>query len=55
MWVGLLIVFVILLKAKNSKEISHNSTVARGILTTVLLVWCVMSLAGESEFLYFGF
>jgi len=55
MWAFFLIAFVIVLNAKNSKEVDFEPTVRKGLSTVVLLVWSIVSMAGVSEFLYFGF
>ena len=47
--------FLIVLLGKNSKEIKFKPTVARALLTAILLSWSILSLSGLSEFLYFDF
>ena len=47
--------FGIIFFGKNSKEIRFKPTVARALLTVVLMVWSILSLSGVSEFLYFDF
>ena len=47
--------FLIVLLGKNSKEIKFKPTVARALLTVILLSWSILSLSGLSEFLYFDF
>lgn len=55
MGVLLIVVLVLSVKGKNSSEIEFKESGKRGIVTVLLLVWSVFSLAGVSEFLYFGF
>jgi len=38
-----------------SNEIVFKPTKKRGAFTVLLLFWSIVSLAGVSEFLYFGF
>jgi D-alanyl-lipoteichoic acid acyltransferase DltB (MBOAT superfamily) len=55
MWVMLIVVLVLSVKAKNSSEIVFRETKGRAAAAILLLVWSIFSLAGVSEFLYFGF
>ena len=55
MWFFLLIGFLLVLNAKNSNEIEFKPTKTKCIFAVVLLFWSIISLAGVSEFLYFGF
>lgn len=55
MWIFMLLAFGLVLNAKNSNEIEFKPTTTRLIFCTVLFVWAILSLAGVSEFLYFGF
>ena len=55
MWGFMFISLFIVLNFKNSSEIKPKASVARGIVTAVLIYWSVMSLSGISEFLYFDF
>lgn len=55
MWEMLLVAFLLVLNAKNSKEIEFKPTIIRGVFALILLFWSIVSLAGVSEFLYFGF
>lgn len=43
------------LEFKNSSEWVFKPTVWRSLLTVVLMFWCIVSLSGVSEFLYFDF
>lgn len=55
MWGILLLGFMLILNAKNSSEIEFKPTKTKCVFTVVLLFWSIISLAGVSEFLYFGF
>ncbi|MBR5566137.1 MAG: MBOAT family protein [Roseburia sp.] len=55
MWGILLLGFLLILNAPNSNEIVFKPTKKRGVFTVLLLFWSIVSLAGVSEFLYFGF
>jgi D-alanyl-lipoteichoic acid acyltransferase DltB (MBOAT superfamily) len=55
MWVMLIIVLVLSVKARNSSEIVFQETKGRAAATVILLVWSILSFSGVSEFLYFGF
>lgn len=39
----------------NSKEIQFQPTIARSLITVLLIVWSVMSFSGISTFIYFNF
>lgn len=55
MWLFFSISFICILLFKNSSEIEFKPTIARGIISIIMLVWGVMSLSGISTFLYFNF
>jgi D-alanyl-lipoteichoic acid acyltransferase DltB (MBOAT superfamily) len=55
MWIMLAVVLLLSVKARNSSEIVFEETKRRAAATVILLVWSIFSLAGVSEFLYFGF
>jgi D-alanyl-lipoteichoic acid acyltransferase DltB (MBOAT superfamily) len=55
MWIMLVVVLFLSVKARNSSEIVFRETKRRAAATVILLVWSIFSLAGVSEFLYFGF
>lgn len=55
MWGMFLLAFLLILNAKNSSELEFKPTKARCVLAVVMLFWSIISLAGVSEFLYFGF
>lgn len=56
-WAVLLVMVfgVILLKNTQEKMQTDKYNRLRGIVTAVLLVWCIISLSDVSEFLYFNF
>jgi hypothetical protein len=45
----------IVLNCKNLHEGEHRLTWATALGTVILLVWCICSLSGVAEFLYFNF
>ena len=51
----LMVCFVIVLVGKNSYELEWKVTGKSAVMTILLLVWSIMSLAGVSVFLYFNF
>lgn len=51
----LMVCFVIVLVGKNSYEREWKVTGKSAVMTILLLVWSIMSLAGVSVFLYFNF
>lgn len=55
MWGILLLGFLLIFNAKNSSEIEFKTTKVKGAFTVLILFWSIVSLAGVSEFLYFGF
>lgn len=55
MWIFILVALMIVLNLKNISEIRFKSTFGRAVLTSILLVWSIVSLSGVSIFLYFNF
>jgi len=55
MWGMFLLGFLLILNAKNSNELEFKPTVTRGVFAVIMLFWSIITLAGVSEFLYFGF
>ncbi len=55
MWIFLLAAFFAVLNCPNSRELRFRPTVKNSVVTVVLLLWSVVSLAGVSTFLYFNF
>lgn len=55
LWVFILGAFFVVLNMKHSQELKFRPTVMTSIVTAALMVWSVVSLAGVSTFLYFGF
>ena len=55
MWLVMLVGFLLVFNAKNSSEMEFKPTRIRGVFTVLILFWAIVSLAGVSEFLYFGF
>lgn len=55
LWVFILGAFFVVLNMKNSRETEFRPTIRMSIMTVVFMVWSVVSLAGVSTFLYFGF
>lgn len=62
-YVGAFIIFILIsligscffTKNTNEKEKNFNYSMGKGVITVVLLVWCIISLSSISEFLYFEF
>lgn len=55
LWMFILGAFFVVLNMKNSRETKFRPTIRMSIATVVFLTWSVVSLAGVSTFLYFGF
>ena len=55
MWGMFIMAFLLILNAKNSSELEFKPTKTRCVFTVLMLFWSIISLAGVSEFLYFGF
>lgn len=55
MWGFLAFGFLLVFNAKNSAEIDFKPTFTKALITIIALLWSIVSLAGVSEFLYFGF
>lgn len=55
LWLFILGAFYIVLNFRNSKEIEFKPTMTRSLITVIFIFWSVVSLAGVSTFLYFGF
>ncbi len=55
LWFFILGAFFVVLNCRNSKEIEFKPTVKKAILTTIFILWSVVSFAGISTFLYFDF
>ena len=50
-----IITMLVVLFTKNSGEVKFVPNARKGIFTVVLLAWSIVSLVGESQFLYFNF
>lgn len=55
MWLFIGGAFIIVLNLKNIYELKFKNSVKQAIITIIFMTWSIMSLAGVSEFLYFGF
>lgn len=55
LWIFFTASFFVVLNMKNSNEVKFKPTVGKSIMTAVFMVWSIVSLAGVSTFLYFGF
>ena len=55
MWLFIGIAFWMILGFKNCSEIEKKTTMGKGVLTVVCMVWSIISFAGISTFLYFNF
>lgn len=55
MWIFLGGALFAVLNIKNIFEIKFRNSMWQGTITVIFMVWSIMSLAGVSEFLYFGF
>lgn len=44
-----------LLMGRKDAQFSSKPTVHRAIITAIGLIWCLLSMSGESTFIYFGF
>ena len=52
---AVLLAAVFFMKNTQEKMPEDKYHIGRGLLTIILLVWCVISLSDVSEFLYFNF
>lgn len=55
LWIFVFGAFFVVLNVKNSYETVFYPTIGKSVMVVVLLMWSVVSLAGVSTFLYFGF
>ncbi len=54
-WIFILPALWTVLNFKNCSAVKHKTTIARGMMTIVCIVWSVISFSGISTFLYFNF
>lgn len=55
MWLLFGIAFWTVWNLKNCSEIEKKSTICRGVVTVICMVWSIVSFGGISTFLYFNF
>lgn len=55
LWAFLITAFYVCLNTKNVHDRTFHPTLPKAIITTVMLVWSIISFSGMSTFLYFNF
>lgn len=55
LWIFICGAFFIVLNFRSSREVEFKPTVTGSLITVMFIFWSVISLAGISTFLYFGF
>lgn len=55
LWAFLILCLFLVLNFKNCHELAFKPTIWTSVKTSLLMVWCIVSLSGVSVFLYFNF